>query len=92
MNTKTFLALAGFLVLCPRVAFSGERPGRPHWDQKKAVEMVKKTTEREEKGRPWNDIAWLTDVDAAVARAQKENKPIFVYFFVKKGGPAAAPC
>ena len=66
---------------------------RPEWDQKKAVETVRGVLEIEKGGRPWDKIEWVEDADQAVERAQKEKKPIFVYFFLKKKvGPANAPC
>lgn len=66
---------------------------RPKWDQEKAAEKVKQIIALEKSGKPWDAIPWLTDVDAAVKKAQKEQKPLFVYFFLKKNvGPAAAPC
>lgn len=66
---------------------------RPEWDQKKAVEKVQRILALEKSGQPWNDIAWMTDADKAVARARKEQKPIFVYLFLKKNvGPKTAPC
>ena len=64
------------------------------WDQKKAVERIKQLITLEEKGElPWDKIAWKTDPAEAAALAQKEQKPIFVFFFLKKDvGPANAPC
>ena len=39
------------------------------------------------------DGNWQTDPEKASALAQKDQKPIFVYFFLKRNvGPAAAPC
>ena len=93
MNVKTIQILAGIAVLCPHLASSAEPQTRPEWDQQKATAMVQKIIATEEKqGQPWDKIAWMTNVSAAVARAQKEAKPIFLYFSVIKGGPAAAPC
>lgn len=47
----------------------------------------------EQSGQPWDKITWKTDVAEAVAIAQKEQKPIFVFFFLKKNvGPVDAPC
>jgi hypothetical protein len=67
---------------------------RPDWDQKKAVQKVKEVLAVEEKGElPWDKIAWLDDAKAAVEKAKKEEKPLFVYFFLKKNvGPMNAPC
>jgi hypothetical protein len=93
MKAKSLLTLAGFAVLCAARVPGQEPTHRPDWDQKKAVELVKKIVALEKTGQPWDKIAWLTDVDQAIARARKEDKPIFVYAFVKgTRGPAAAPC
>jgi hypothetical protein len=66
---------------------------RPEWDQEKAVAKVKGVLAVEAAGRPWDKVAWLTDIDQAVAEARKQDKPLFVYFFLKKNvGPKDAPC
>jgi len=94
MKARTYLMLAGLATLAlPLFAFSQAQAERPQWDQKKAVAAVKRLTELEQsQSKPWDKTAWMTDVDAAVARARKENKPIFLYFYVSKGGPATAKC
>ena len=91
---RILLTVAELVVLCPAFALGEEPPKRPDWDQKKAVEMVKCLVAQEEKGDfAWDTIAWKTDPAEAAALAQKEQKPIFVYFFLKKNaGPATAPC
>ena len=76
-------------------AFIGEKPGaRAEWDQAKAVAKVKGVIAIENAHtKPWDAIAWMTEAKEAAARAQKENKPIFLYFSVNNGnGPADAPC
>jgi hypothetical protein len=83
------------VVFAPLLTFAQElRAPRPDWDQKKAVQRVEKVLEREASGeRPWDRIPWMSDAAAAAARARRENRPIFVFFFLKKNvGPAAAPC
>lgn len=96
MNARLFLTLTlaviGFSF--PGFAAAQEPAKRPEWDQKKAVEKVKQLIALEEKGdTPWDKIAWKTDPAEAAALAQKEQKPIFVFFFLKKDvGPANAPC
>lgn len=98
MHARTFLTLAMSAFLILGLAFAQEPTKeptkRPDWDQKKAVEIVKGFVAQEEKGDlAWDKIAWKTDPGEAAALAQKEQKPIFVYFFLKKNvGPAAAPC
>ena len=94
MHARTFLTLAMCAFLFPGLAFAQEPAKRPDWDQKKAVEMVKGLVAQEDKGDfDWDKIDWKTDPIKAAALAQKEQKPIFVYFFLKKNvGPAAAPC
>jgi hypothetical protein len=93
MKSRMLLALAGIAAVFPLFAFSQEQAKRPEWDQKKAVEAVRRVTQLEQNGQPWDRIAWTTNVDEAVTRAQTENKPIFVFFYLQKNvGPAAAPC
>nr|CAA9212254.1 hypothetical protein AVDCRST_MAG63-14 [uncultured Armatimonadetes bacterium] len=93
MRIRKRWMVAGLMLSLPYLAYSRAQAERPEWDQGKAVEAVKKVTALEAARRqPWDKIAWLTDVDAAVARARKENRPIFLYFYVEKGGPAAAMC
>lgn len=94
MRVTNLLFVAGVAaLLLPAIAFSRQQAGRPEWDQKKAVQTVQKIKEREAKGQPWDKIAWTTSAEQAIARARREQKPIFVYFFLKKNvGPAAAPC
>ncbi len=88
MKPRTLWALAGIAVLCPAFALGEEPPKRPDWDQKKAVETVKCLIALDATGQPWDKIEWLTNGDKAVTRAKQENKPIFVYFFLKKNlGP-----
>lgn len=94
MKARTTMAATLLAGLCA-VTASGQQPAkRPEWDQKKAVQKVKDVIALEEKGDfPWDKIAWQTDPEKASALAQKEQKPIFVYFFLKRNvGPAAAPC
>jgi hypothetical protein len=95
MNARSLTLAVGIALFCTAC---GEQPaGRPEWDQAKAVALVKKALAVEATGRlPWDDIAWLTDADTAIARARAEEKPILVFYFVKnpgpENGPAAAPC
>ena len=65
---------------------------RPKWDQEKAKETVRQVIALENQGQAWDKIDWETDVDAAVAESQRVDKPIFVYWYVDKGGPADSPC
>ena len=92
MNVRALLIAALAVCIAPGVALAQEK--RPDWDQKKALEKVKGILALEEKGDlPWDKIAWQTDPVKAAAQAQKEGKPIFVFFFLKKDvGPANAPC
>lgn len=72
---------------------TAEPPKRPEWDQKKAVEKVKGIIALEEKELAWDKIAWQTDPAKAAALAKEQQKPIFVFFFLKKdAGPVTAPC
>ena len=92
MNFRAFLMVGLMTGLAPGLAFAQEK--RADWDQKKAVEKVKGLLVLEAKGElPWDKIAWHTDPAKAVALAQKEQKPIFLFFFLKKDvGPIDAPC
>lgn len=62
------------------------------WDQAKGKKLVEKTLAVEKQGSSWDKIKWSTNVNEVVAKAKKEDKPIFVYWYVKAGGPAKAPC
>ena len=92
MRQRVFLAL-GISVILTSSAISQEAK-RPAWDQKQAVEKVKSILATEEKGElPWDKIAWKTDAAEAAALAGKDQKPIFVFLYLKKAiGPANAPC
>ena len=93
MNIRLFLAVVGSAMIAAAGANAQETPKRANWDQKKAVEIVKKIVALEEAGTPWDKIAWKTDVAEAIKLAEKEQKPIFVFFFLKKNvGPVGAPC
>lgn len=90
---------AVFIVTLLSLGLSGPVLGQDNkkkrkWDQKEALERVKEVLAQEAKEDfAWDNISWGTDVDKAVARSQKEQKPIFLYFFLKgKVGPAKAPC
>ncbi len=93
MRMRGPLVLPAFAVLFLGNAVAQEPAKRPTWDQKKAAEKVKRIIALEAKGQPWDKIAWQTDPAKAAALAKKEQKPIFVFFFLKKNvGPATAPC
>lgn len=93
MSVRASLIAWLVVFLLVRAARGEESAPRPVWNQDKAVEIVQKCVDLEAHGQPWDKIAWMEDVPAAVARAKKEDKPLFVYFFLKKNvGPAAAPC
>ena len=89
---RALLIVGMMACLAPGLAVAQET--RTDWDQKKAAEKVKGIVALEEKGElPWDKIAWHTDPAKAVALAQKEQKPIFLFFFLKKDvGPTDAPC
>lgn len=67
---------------------------RPRWDHEEAQRRVRAVIAKEEaKDFAWDNIAWLTSPAEAASRAQQENKPIFLYFFLKgPSGPSEAPC
>ena len=93
MNFRLFFTLIVLAMLSAVRILAQDTPKRPDWDQKQAVAIVKNIIALEEAGTPWDKIAWKTDPAEAVALARKEQKPIFVYFYLKKNvGPANAPC
>ena len=67
---------------------------RREWDQEKAIEAVEAVIALEERGDlPWDDINWETDAEKVAKQAKEEQKPIFVFLYLKKDvGPADAPC
>jgi hypothetical protein len=94
LRVRKLFTLAAAATLGAACAVGEEPAKRPDWDQKKAVEKVQAVLAVEEKGDlPWDQIAWETDPKTAAGRAEKERKPVFVYFYLKKSvGPASAPC
>lgn len=62
------------------------------WDHEKARQMVQGLLATENKGQVWDKIRWSTNIDQVVKRAHAQNKPIFVFWYISKGGPATAPC
>ncbi|MDW8221816.1 MAG: hypothetical protein RMJ82_02550 [Gemmatales bacterium] len=94
MATRKFLYAGIAAVIYAAAVFSEESTQPGEWDQKKAIQKVREMIALEEKGDfPWEKIPWLTDPQQAAALAQKEQKPIFVYFYLKRNvGPAKAPC
>lgn len=91
MYVRLVALVAGLLLPAAAVLAQAKRPD---WDQQKAVALVKQLIAQEERGDfGWDKIAWQTDPEKAVALARQEQKPIFLFFFLKKNvGPAAAPC
>ena len=67
---------------------------RPEWDQEQAIAKVKSLIAKEDaEDFAWDAIQWMTDKEAAVERARQEQKPIFLYFFLKgNSGPVKASC
>jgi hypothetical protein len=64
------------------------------WNQEEAVCKVNSVlTQEATQNFAWNKIKWITDCSVAEERARVEQKPIFLYFFLKgKGGPAEEHC
>jgi hypothetical protein len=94
MYIHKILSLGVIACLSAGFALAQEPAKRPEWDQKKAVETVKKVIALEDKNDlPWDKIAWQTDPAKAAALAETDQKPLFVFFFLKKNvGPDTAPC
>lgn len=91
---KQRLFLMGISVCLIPTLLQAQESKERKWDQKKAVSIIKNLIEQENNGDfAWDNIDWMKDPEKAVARAKKEQKPIFVFLFLKKKvGPAAAPC
>ena len=94
MSAKALLFSVTVSTILPGLVSAEEKSKRRKWDQRKALEIVKGLIAKEDKGEfDWDKIAWQTDPKKAAALAKKEQKPVFVYFFLKKNvGPKAAPC
>ncbi|MGF1583252.1 MAG: hypothetical protein ACFCD0_28365 [Gemmataceae bacterium] len=92
MQVRVWLTITVVALLVPGMTSAQQAKKRRQWDQKEAVAKVKASLEMEKVGQPWNDIPWLNDIDKAAALAKKQNKPLFVYFYLKKNlGPATDP-
>jgi hypothetical protein len=87
-----FILFAGLMATLG-VTWSSDGHNRPEWNQTEALRRVQAVIAQEEaKNFAWDKIDWLTDPNEAAMRAQRENRPIFLYFFLKKDiGPKAAP-
>lgn len=94
LNSGIILPAAGLAFLLTLTSCSSLSQARPRWDQKEAVRKVKAVKNQEEAGAlDWDKIPWHSDPDEAARIAAREQKPIFVFFFLRKNvGPAAAPC
>lgn len=83
--------LMGCLALA--VPVSGSASAERLWDQGKAKRLVTKVLEVEKaKTRPWNKIAWRSNVESAVREAKRARKPIFVFFYLDQVGPPIERC
>lgn len=92
MNLRLLPLVIGIALCISRGGHSADPPQRSEWDQAKAEDLVNSVLRIEATGEPWDRIPWIEDPDKAAKRAIKENKPILVYFYLKKNvGPAAAP-
>lgn len=79
--------------ICVFIASSFVDADERKWDQEKAMATVKKV-EAIEKLRPlpYEKIPWMTDMAKVEQLSKQQQKPIFVYWYVDKGGPEASPC
>lgn len=90
MSTRLLIFVFALTLITVAIA---EEKARADWDQSKAVDTIRTVKALEAVGQPWDKIAWSNNVEEAAARAKREGKPVFVFFFLKKNvGPAAAPC
>ena len=92
MKRSAVFRIAFQILLVSTTSLAWAQDSERVWDQEKAKEMVEDVMATEKKGLMWDKVRWSTDVDATVDRARKSNKPIFVFWYLKKGGPAEAPC
>jgi hypothetical protein len=94
MLSRTLFLLATSTALAEPVKPIPAPEKRPAWDQAAAKKRVQGVLDIENSGkRPWDDVPWETDPILAADRAAREQKPIFVFFFLKKNvGPEDAPC
>jgi len=54
---------------------------------------IKKKIDANESKQLWKKINWAADMDAALKRAQKEDKPVMVFMLVNESGKKdAARC
>ena len=90
-NPFVFLWVVTWLAILARSTSLAQNDDRA-WDQEKAKVVVDRVLRTEKRGLKWDRIPWITDVDLATSTAAEQQKPILVYWFVKKGGPAKAPC
>lgn len=93
MRVKSLLVVVMVTLCFPQLGLSQEKKTRK-WDQEEAIKRVKAIIAQEEAGDfAWDKIQWNTDPAEAIALSKKQEKPIFLYFFLKgEVGPAAAPC
>lgn len=85
------MRIAVTMIAAMLLSASAEAQSR-RWDQDKAREKLKRVLAVEAQGQPWNKIAWLTDPAKAVEQARKTDRPLLVYFYLRKNvGPAADP-
>jgi hypothetical protein len=80
--------IAASLVLLSASAQEARIP----WDQEKAKKIAREVFALEKQGSTWDKVPWLTDRTKAAEESKRTGKPILVYYYVEKGGPAAAPC
>ena len=85
MRWKIPLLVCGLLLACLNV-----RAEATFFE--KIGEIKKKIDENESK-QLWKKINWAADMDTALKRAQKEDKPIMVFMLVNESGKKdAARC
>ena len=65
--------------------------GERVWDLERVRSRVETVRKVEQQGQPWNKIGWWTDAALAEAHSRKTGKPIFVFLYVREGGPAWEP-
>ena len=89
-SMSRFLALLLLLCALSTLPLCAEEA---RWDQEAAKKRVQAVLDLEEQGRPWDDISWLTSVKKVEEEAKRQNKPVFIFVFLKTDvGPKDATC
>jgi len=70
--------------LCTNANNSSGKDCCPYKNMREAVDTIS----ARETAHEWQKIQWRTNAATALAEAQKQSKPIFVFFVVKQKAPS----